>query len=207
MTQRGRLSWKGLLVLVIGALTLWGLAGTTAEGAVTSTSFQMIRSAGLPRNCVPNARADVRIVSNGPTETMTVNVRGLPANTDFDFFVIQQPGAPFGMARYQGDIQTGSDGRGTGRFIGRFSIETFIVAPGSVGAPTPHGNRDASSNPTTKPVHTFHLGLWFNSPADSARAHCPNVTTPFNGDHTAGPQVLNTHNFGNLDGPLNRIRP
>lgn len=65
MTQRGRLSWKGLLVLAIGVLALWGLAGTTAEGAVTSTAFQMIRTAGLPGNCVPSARADVRIVSNG----------------------------------------------------------------------------------------------------------------------------------------------
>jgi hypothetical protein len=55
-------------------------------------------------------------------------------------------------------------------------------------------------------VHTFHLGLWFNSPTDAVKAHCPNVTTPFNGTHNAGPQVLNTRNFDNLDGPLRRIQ-
>ena len=51
----------------------------------------------------------------------------------------------------------------------------------------------------------FHLGLWFDTPASAVAAGCPNVTTPFNGTHNAGPQLLNTHTFGNLNGPLNRI--
>jgi hypothetical protein len=205
MTRTSRLRWAALASFAVGALALSGIVGSVAQSAGTSTSFAMVRTAGLPSNCVANATATVKIVSNGPTETMTVNVSGLPANTDFDFFVIQQPAAPFGMSWYQGDIQTTSTGTGTGKFIGRFSIETFVVAPGSVAAPTPHGTLDASSNPTTGPVHMFHLGLWFNSPADAVAAHCPNVTTPFNGTHNAGPQVLNTHNFGNLNGPLHRI--
>ena len=62
---------------------------------------------------------------------MDVSVQGLPPNTDFDFFVIQTPKAPFGVSWYQGDIQTDSKGRGKQRFAGRFSIETFAVAPGS----------------------------------------------------------------------------
>ena len=59
---------------------------------------------------------------------MTVDVEGLPPNTKFDFFVIQIPNAPFGLAWYQGDIETNAAGRGHQRFIGRFNIETFIVA-------------------------------------------------------------------------------
>ena len=43
--------------------------------------------------------------------------------------------APFGLAWYQGDIETNKDGVGYGQFIGRFSIETFIVAPGVANAP------------------------------------------------------------------------
>ena len=213
MTHKPQWRWKALLLATIGALALVtigafglsGVAGSVAQSATTSTTFGMVRTAGLPATCVPNARATVHIVSNGATETMTVTVSGLSANTDFDFFVIQVPAAPFGMSWYQGDIQTGSTGSKTQNFIGRFSIETFIVAPGTAPAPTPHGTLDASSNPATKPVHTFHLGLWFNSPQDAVNAHCPNVTTPFNGTHNAGPQVLNTHNFGNLNGPLRRI--
>lgn len=206
MTTRRRLGWSGLGVVVLAAASLSGIAASSAQGATRDPSFTMVRTAGLPAGCVPNAKANVSLVSNGPTETLTVSVSGLPANTDFDFFVIQQPAAPFGMSWYQGDIVTGSTGAKTQKFVGRFSVETFVVAPGSVGAPTPHGSLDASSNPVVaKPVHMFHLGLWFDSGANAASAGCPNVVTPFNGTHNAGPQVLNTHNFGNLNGPLNKI--
>jgi hypothetical protein len=61
--------------------------------------------------------------------------------------------------------------------------------------------------PATAPVHTYHLGLWFNSPADAVAAGCPGATTPFNGDHTAGVQVLNTSNFPNDQGPLRSLVP
>ena len=78
--------------------------------------------------CLPNAAATVSIKPGGPVEVMDVHVDGLPPNTEFDFFVIQKPGAPFGLAWYQGDIETDDNGEGHGRFIGRFNEETFIVA-------------------------------------------------------------------------------
>jgi hypothetical protein len=135
------------------------------------------------------------VTSLGPVELMRVTVTDLPANTDFDFFVIQLPTAPFGLSWYQDDIEIDGQGRGEGTFLGRFSIETFIVAPGSGSAPVVHSAApfpDASTNPATSPVHTFHLGLWFDSPTDAASAGCAATVTPFNGDHTAGIQVLNT---------------
>ena len=76
-----------------------------------------------------------KIESVGPVEIMDVIVWGLPPNTDFDFFVIQVPNKPFGLAWYQGDIETNRNGEGYGKFIGRFSIETFIVSLASVPAP------------------------------------------------------------------------
>ncbi len=82
------------------------------------------------------------------------------------------------------------------------------MAPGAVHAPTPHGSKDAGTNPAFKPVHTFHVGLWFNSPADATRNGCPATTTPFNGEHTAGVQVLSSRNAGNtndLTGPLRKV--
>jgi hypothetical protein len=93
--------------------------------------FQMVVSAGAA-TCLPNASANVTIVPGGPVENMTVSVSGLPPTTDFDFFVIQVPKTPFGMSWYQGDIETDSNGNGHATFVGRFSIETFVVAPGSV---------------------------------------------------------------------------
>ena len=160
----------------------------------------------VPSGCLASARGHVRVDSKGDVETMDVDVEGLPPKTNFDFFVIQVPHAPFGLSWYQGDIETNGDGRGHGHFVGRFNIETFIVAPGSQPAPVVHA-ADASSNPPTAPVHTYHLGLWFNNPNDAARAGCPNTVTPFNGDHTAGVQVLNTSNFSDLAGPLRQLTP
>jgi hypothetical protein len=51
---------------------------------------------------------------------------------------------------------------------------------------------------------TYHLGLWFNSPTDGAKAGAPG-TTPFNGEGDAGVQVLNTGEFPDLAGPLIKI--
>ncbi|HEY0793256.1 MAG TPA: hypothetical protein VGD78_19485 [Chthoniobacterales bacterium] len=173
--------------------------------------FKMVRSpAVVNANVLPNARASVRIESVGPVEIMEVSVAGLPPKTDFDFFVIQVPNAPFGLSWYQGDIETNDRGVGCGRFVGRFSIETFIVAPGSALAPQVHHDQpfsDAGSNPATGPVHTYHLGLWFNSPADAVKAGLPGAVTPFNGDHHAGVQVLNTGTFRIDGGPLKSVHP
>jgi hypothetical protein len=203
---------------VLTVFATLALAEMTAASALAGNdenefTFNMVRSGVVvSSNVLPHARARVRIESVGPVEIMNVTVFGLPPNTDFDFFVIQRPVAPFGLSWYQGDIETNRFGVGFGSFVGRFSIETFIVAPlatvtvnglppGVAPAPTPH-QTDASSNPPTSPVHTYHLGLWFNSPQDAQKAGLPNTVTPFNGEHNAGVQVLNTSNFPDLEGPL-----
>jgi hypothetical protein len=186
-----------------------GFAATVPVDDVTR--FNMVRSPALATSpyCVAGARAAVTITPRGAVEEMAVRVDGLPPNTDFDFFVIQEPNGPFGMAWYQGDIETNVHGVGYGHFIGRFNEETFIVAPGSVPAPSVHNHAfpDATLNPKTGPIHTFHLGLWFNSPQDAVRAGCPGNVTPFNGEHDAGVQVLNTSNFPALAGPLLKVKP
>jgi hypothetical protein len=94
-------------------------------------------------------------------------------------------------------------------FIGRFNIETFIVAPGVAPAPVVFGGPfpNADKNPATLPVQIYHLGLWFNSPADAQSAGCPATVTPFNGEHNAGIQVLNTANFPDNHGPLRDLHP
>jgi len=205
--------WRVFGLVVIACLAVGVFVGSTASGASKNTaiSFDMVRSAAATNgNCLAHAGAHVDVHSTGPVEVMRVRVSGLPPNTEFDFFVIQVPNTPFGLSWYQGDIETGPDGTGTGMFVGRFSIETFIVAPGSAPAPVVHDqppNPDANTNPATAPVHTFHLGLWFNSPADAVHAGCPGNVTPFNGDHNAGIQVLSTKNFANDQGPLRSLVP
>lgn len=162
---------------------------------------------GAVTECLPYARGTVHVKSEGPVEVMDVEISGLPPETGFDFFVTQLANPPFGLSWYQGDIETDAYGTGHARFVGRFNEETFIVAPGAGPAPQPHGELDAAENPATLPVHTFHIGIWFNSPIDAGKAECPDFTTPFNGEHNAGVQVLNSASFPELAGPLSYLKP
>ena len=218
-------SWAPKALRILGLMGLLAMIGMSHGGPAgmaarhvqrhrkPTIKFDMVRSAAAEAgNCLAGARADVKVISLGPVELMNVDVKGLPPNTEFDFFVLQLPNAPFGLAWYQGDIETDEYGEGHQQFLGRFNIETFIVAqpPGGQPAPVVHDQPpfpDASSNPATEPVHTYHLGLWFNSPEDAQAAGCPDTTTRFNGDHTAGIQVLSTRNFPNLEGPLRQLTP
>jgi len=157
--------------------------------------------------CIPDATGKIELFREKGVERMEVSVSGLPRNTEFDVFVIQDPDAQFGLTWYQGDLETDKKGKGKQTFIGRFSIETFIVAPGVEDAPVVHDDPpfpDADQNPATDPVHTFHVGLWFNSPDDAEAAGCSNAEPPFNGEHTAGIQALKTEPVDDL-GPLAQL--
>jgi hypothetical protein len=172
-----------------------------------SPGFTMVVSAGA-KTCLPKATATVTVRPSGPVDIMDVTVQGLPANTDFEFFVIQVPKAPFGVAWYQGDIVTDRNGRGHQEFVGRFNIETFAFAQGSAPAPvvfTGGAFPDASLNPSFNPIQMYHLGLWFDSSDAAGKAGCPATVTAFNGQHSAGIQVLNTSNFSDDHGPLRDI--
>jgi len=168
----------------------------------------MVVSSGA-KTCLPDASADVKITPTGPVDIMDVSVQGMPPNATFNLFVVQVPKAPFGISWYQGDIETDKHGRGHQQFVGLFSIETFAVAPGAAPAPVVFDGPfpDASLNPPFNPIQMYHLGLWFDSPADAQSAGCPATVTPFNGEHNAGIQVLNTSNFPDDHGPLRSVNP
>ena len=186
-------------IMAVACLTLCGSGFAQNE----NFTFPMVATLGS-ESCVP-ATGRVTITHTlGLVENMHVEVSGLPKNTDFDLFVIQKPTPNFGLAWYMGDMLTDSHGVAVNDFIGRFNIGTFIVAPGSEPAPVVLPG-DASSNPATAPVQLYHLGLWFDSPADANRAGCGSKVTPFNSTHNAGVQILNTSNFPDLNGPLRSV--
>jgi hypothetical protein len=203
-----RIGWTSF-----AAITL--LAGVGAPDAQANiVNFTMLRSSTLPAGCAVYATAKVRVetqpAANNFAERMKVHVSGLAPHTALDIFVIQVPNTPFGVSWYVGDLETQANGEVTHTFVSRFNDETFAVAPGAVPAPTPHDGRDQSTNPAFGPIHTFHVGIWFDSPADALKngATCPVGPTPFNGDHTAGGQVLSSHNASNtnnLHGPLRSV--
>jgi len=200
--------WCLAALLVIGALIL---VGTTPRAADSRERFDMVVSGGAA-GCLPNAHGEVKLSNLGPNQQLEVFVSDLAPKTTYTLFVLQLPKAPFGMGWYQGDIETNHHGEGKAKVIGIFSDETFVhaVGPGVGAAPVVHPDGmfpDANINPQTAPIHMFHLGIWFDSTAAAVAAGCPGTQTPFNGDHTAGIQVLNTSNFPNDKGPLLQFAP
>jgi hypothetical protein len=174
------------IILAVTIACLWIPLAKAAAG--DSTVFNMVKSAGAVSCLDPSAHGRVTISDLGPVQNMHVEVFKLPANTDFTLFVITTPNAPFVPAWYQGDLTTNAEGRGVLDVTGIFSDETFILNPGPV------------------PVETDHLGMWFADPTQATNAGCPGTVTPFDGDHNAGIQVLNTSNFPAAKGPLLRIQ-
>jgi hypothetical protein len=170
--------------------------------------FDLVTSAGAT-TCLSDATAHVTVQSHGSVDVMNVKASGLPPRTPFDLFVIQVPKAPFGVSSYEGDFTTNARGKAHVKVVGRFNVETFVVAPGSAPAPVVHNGPfpDASLNPPMNPIHLYHLGVWFDSPADAHTAGCPATVTPFNGTHAAGLQVMNTSNFPDDQGPLRQLAP
>ena len=206
-----------LKTFVVSSALLLIAAGSAYGQNKRHIFFDMVVSKGAT-TCLPDATARVGVVTNGTFEDMFIHATGLPPGTDFDFFVIQVPNAPFGLSWYQGDVETNGKGEAFQVFRGRFSVETFIIAPGVAPAPQVFNAPpfpDAAQNPETLgpdgktpgPVQTYHLGLWFNSPTDALKAGCAATVTPFNGEHNAGIQVLNTSNFPDSQGPLFTLQP
>jgi hypothetical protein len=89
------------------------------------------------------------------------------------------------------------------------------VTPGSLNDLMEAGGQDPTQNLTGpavtdtnavfRPTHQYHLGLWYNSPDDAAKAGCPATVTPFNGEQHAGIQALSTRTFPDNQGPLSLV--
>jgi hypothetical protein len=160
--------------------------------------FDLVPSPGI-KACLPNARGEVAIIPGRENQLMTVRVEGLAPKAGFALFVIEIPNKPFGISWYQSDLETDGQGQGTVNVRGIFDVETFSL---SLGGPTT----------TFAPTHQYHLGLWFGDPEVPFNLGCDSgatnpIVTPFDGDHVAGPQALNTSNFPDNAGPLSQVQP
>jgi len=181
-------------------------AGSAPAAPDATFKFDMVRSSGAKNaGCLKGAGADVTVKELGGVEKMTIKAHDLPPETPFVLFVTQVPDAPFGIAWYQSDLESDQSGNAEVVVRGRFNEETFALATGETDAPTPHGDDDADTNPAFDPIHTFHLGVWFDTVEGAVDAGCPDTLTPFNGDHTAGIQALSTRTFLADEGPLGDI--
>jgi hypothetical protein len=202
MKIRPRLAWAiaaaGVLATSLGIATASAAPVTTVADVAASGhafTFGLQPSPGI-KACLPKAGGQVTVVPGSLNDLMAVSIHGMPANSDFDLFVIQQPNKPFGVSWYQSDIHADSHGNGFVTVRGIFDVETFSVSPGGT--------------TTFAPTHQYHLGLWFNDPNLPFKLGCePGATspivTPFNGEQHAGIQVLNTAQFPVNAGPLSQV--
>ncbi len=181
---------------IIFGVTAYGLTAASAAPRYTGTfTFKLIASPGIAK-CLPKARGQVWITPHSLNDTMKVQLWGMPANSDFDLFVIQTPNKPFGVSWYQSDINVAKNGSGTATVTGIFDKETFSVSPGG--------------SATFKPTHQYHIGVWFNDPKLPFKLGCEAAlkapaVTPFNGEQHAGIQVVNSANFPANAGPLSKV--
>lgn len=200
--------WLNGLPLFLLALMVLTACGNVAKAASSATdlnqdkksspvfSFNLVPSPGIAQ-CLPHAKGHADIFQEPNNQKLQVSVEGLIPNTGYALFVIQLANKPFGVAWYQGDFDTNGEGKGSVTVRGIFSKETFSV---STGGPTV----------TFKPTHQFQLGLWFGETEPPFQQGCEPgktspVVTPFDGDHVAGVQALNTANFPDNAGPLSHV--
>jgi hypothetical protein len=183
----------------------------------TATAFCLISSLALAQskpdevkfNLVPNPafltclsgsseapQAFVDVKRGDLNDIALIQIKGLKPNLDFDVFTVQRspldgggnvvkPFKGFGLAWYQSDLH--SDEKGNAKVI----IKTILLDQifGFDADAIPETNDPPAT--VLKPTNTFHLGFWFNNPADASSCGFDVAKpTPFNGEHRAGPLAM-----------------
>ena len=176
--QAVRRRWQPLVLAALATVLVIGLVGAMSargNGDDQEIRFPMVRStAAVNAGCLANASAQGQGRERGGRRGAHAQGPGAPAVHELR--LLRHPGAQHavravlvpGRHRDRPPRQGASS-----TFVGRFNIETFIVAPGTAPAPMVHPAVRRHHEPGDAPVHTFHLGLWFNSPADAVKAGCP----------------------------------
>jgi hypothetical protein len=189
-TRRGRAIASAIAVVAAGIVVTAGVAYAGTDRPVHKTTFSMFAQTAF-LNCVkpsptsPTPNVSVTVKRGDLNDKSTIELHGFKPGLDFDLFTIQHSpqtatGAAdanpsVGLAWYQSDIHVGSHGSGSVKIRTVLLDQIFGV------------DKDVNLAPT----NTFNLGFWFANPADAASCGFTG-TTPFNGEHNAGPLAFVT---------------
>jgi hypothetical protein len=186
---------------LFGVLAACSLAAGAQAGVINGADKKNVISFDLKANpatigCLrandyeePRARATV--IRGKLNDTLILDLDGIKPGLQFDLFTVQHSpfladGSPdpafaknnksFGLAWYQSDIEIPKHSdRGHVRISTILLDQIFGFDP-DVALP---------------PTNTFHLGFWFNNPEDVGNCGLDvTKTTPFNGEHKAGPFAM-----------------
>jgi hypothetical protein len=182
-----------LMALVAGAaaiVTVATLLPRIAVGAKPETvELHLTPSSSALGACMPNARVDVTVKLTTDVrgfDSFHVEAEGLPPNTTFTVFLLEQAGAPFGVAEYIGDFTSDGQGRADNTF-------RLIVAE-AFASTLVDGQRTR--------VDLNQVGAWFADPTGDDFCLGPNSpVTPFDGDNEPGVQAFNSANTNPLPPP------
>ena len=175
-----------LVVLVTFGLTVLGALGVAH--ALTTISFDLVPASAAVANCLPHATGDVTVLHKEDplgVDTLHLDVRGLPSNTDFAVFLTSADAfatPPFGAVTYIGDFTTNAAGIGSLK-VDAIITEAFVSTPG-----TPRVRADLD-----------HLVFWFADPAQAQAACGLTAVTPFDGDGQAGPAAMSSQGATGLE--------
>jgi hypothetical protein len=184
--------WGVASAAVLGALVATATSSTGATSKAEEIHFSMTplkkNIPCLAADGVTAPKVDVEVERGKLNDTLKIQGWGFKPGVQFDLFTIQNSrlnasGAldpdfkGFGMSWYQSDLEANEHGRINAR------IRTILLDQ-------VFGLVDGGATPVA-PTNTFNVGFWFNNPADAAACGFTG-TTPFNGDHAAGPLAFVT---------------
>jgi hypothetical protein len=186
------LTSKFLLMLALGTVALMAAPRLVAQTDVAHFDLfpnpKFVSCLGVPGGLTPKAR--VTVYRGKLNDTLVLSAQNIRPGIAFDMFTVQRTNllsdhtvdpaftGSFGFAWYQSDLEASSEGKINA------TIKTVLLDQ-------IFGFDPELSNPS--PVNTFHVGFWFNNPADANVDGCVfDVThpTPFNGEHSAGPLAM-----------------
>lgn len=156
---------------------------------LTTISFSLVPASAAVAGCLPDARAEVTVLHKEDVlgvDTLHLDARGLPANTDFAVFLTSADAfatPPFGAVEYIGDFTTNAAG------IGSLKVDA-IIAEAFVSTVV---------DGTRVRANVDHLVFWFADPAQAQAACDLTNTTPFDGDGTAGPAAMSSQGNTGLE--------
>jgi hypothetical protein len=199
--RRSRPRWRMATLVVTGLIALGAAAsaGATTGGSPASSQTPAKKVHQTTFSLFPNtsvlaceqangktAKATATVTRGSKSDTMVLSLSGFKPHLAFDMFTVQNSnqlsnGDPdpnfknFGLAWYQSDVETDSDGS-TNVKIKTILLDQIFGFDPAVGL---------------DPTNTFHVGFWFNDPDDAAACGFSGFT-PFNGEHHAGPVAFIT---------------
>jgi hypothetical protein len=186
------------MLRIIGGVcisTIVTLSFAHAQSPVNEIAFDLVPNPAVKACVGPNPQAHVKVTRGELNDTLDISISGIRPNLQFDLFTVQRSsldnkGKPvanfkgFGLAWYQTDLNADTSGEGTAEIKTILLDQIFGFDADTVPNTDPPVTR-------VPPTNTFHVGFWFNNPADAEPCGF-DVTkpTPFNGEHKAGPLAM-----------------